>query len=584
MLFMAVSVQSQVLLDENFDAAAGNDFEEVIDFSGNPVRPGELFTIVPAGWTVRTELRPEEDTFSAAFPYPGWVSLYDYEWDTQGGERENSPEGFSGGLMIADSDLFGSLGAKSWLYSPILNLPSGKNAVVVQFDNHYRHNDNQVASLQVSWDGGHVFQPVFQWDDSNHNDNQSYIGHEIFAIPVPTGAQTVQLAFVFAGDSDQDGYYDYDWYWVIDNVLVSAQDISAPNTPTLKVSLVNPGQFDSGILLEGPAFVSGMGAIHEKTHWELALDSLFTQIIYSSETTEHLTEIVLNATVAPIGRVIYARVRYIDNNGATSEFSSAQAITISPPAGIRPLFVEDFESTNEGSLPSGWREMSFNGGTSNDPVMDMAASWVVVEASTLAAFGSERVNRPVFEGKSVYANSDGFSPYQESHLFTPPINLSGVTNVWLTFWSNYVQNQDNIGVLEYSINGGNLDENHTVTGTWLPIAYMMDHLDIVVDAAGNPVAAQTFTDTNLADGTGHPYAYFVFARPLSSLDAYLSPRIDDDKTEGKRYERYRLSAADNQSNVVIRWMNMGTNSWFWGVDNVVIWGDDGTSVADWSLY
>jgi len=113
---------------------------------------------------------------------------------------------------------------------------------------------------------------------------------------------------------------------------------------------------------------------------------------------------------------------------------------------------------------------------------------------------------------------------------------------------------------------------------------MMDHFDIVFDTGGNPLAEQTFTDTNLADGTGHPYAYFVFAQPFSSLDAYLSPRIDDDKTEGKRYERCRLSAADNQSNVVIRWMNMGTNSWFWGVDNVIIWGDDGTSVADWSLY
>ena len=95
---------------------------------------------------------------------------------------------------------------------------------------------------------------------------------------------------------------------------------------------------------------------------------------------------------------------------------------------------------------------------------------------------------------------------------------------------------------------------------------------------------QPWGDDKIADGTDQPYNYWVFARPLADLGPYFYLGVDDDDKDGKQYPTYRLSAADNQTDVVIRWVNMGTDSWFWGIDNVIIWGDNSVDVTEWSLF
>ncbi len=251
------------------------------------------------------------------------------------------------------------------------------------------------------------------------------------------------------------------------------------------------------------------------------------------------------------------------------------------PETLKVVWSEDFESTAEGSLPSGWNEVNYTEPGGNEQFL----TWAVQSYDTIAGIGGNRVNEPVVDGNSCYADSDGYgSPYYEAHLTTPSIDLSGVTNVYLVYDSNYMQNQDNIGVLEYSIDGGTVGDD--VTGTWLPIAYLMDTADIFLDADGNIDAIATLEAE--ADGSGFAYGDYAYAMLTGMTEEdiapYISARINDDTSESKRHEIYRLPEADNQSNVVITWLNMGTFSWFWGLDNVQIWGDDGTSVADWSLY
>src|SRR5213594_3407224 len=83
-------------------------------------------------------------------------------------------------------------------------------------------------------------------------------------------------------------------------------------------------------------------------------------------------------------------------------------------------------------------------------------------------------------GNSGYRNGRS----QVMYLFTPDFDLSGQTNVYLSFHSLWEQNQDSLGAVEYSINQGQ---------TWLPIVYMLDGPDVLLDANTNidPVASLT---------------------------------------------------------------------------------------------
>ena len=82
-------------------------------------------------------------------------------------------------------------------------------------------------------------------------------------------------------------------------------------------------------------------------------------------------------------------------------------------------------------------------------------------------FGANRVNvAEALRGQSVYAESDQRSGAQRQYLTTPDLDLSGVTKVVLMFRSNSMQNQDSLGALECSIDGGS---------SWKPVLYLLDH-------------------------------------------------------------------------------------------------------------
>ncbi len=52
------------------------------------------------------------------------------------------------------------------------------------------------------------------------------------------------------------------------------------------------------------------------------------------------------------------------------------------------------------------------------------------------------------------------------------------------------------------------------------------------------------------------------------LAPFISARGDDDPVESKRVEIIRLPQADNQPNVRLRFAHAGTDSWYWGIDDV----------------
>jgi len=176
---------------------------------------------------------------------------------------------------------------------------------------------------------------------------------------------------------------------------------------------------------------------------------------------------------------------------------------------------------------------------------------------------------PLASGRFVFGNSgyrQGLS--QVLYLFTPDYDLSGHTDVHVSYHSVWEQNQDSIGAVEYSVDGGQ---------NWLPVVYMLEEPDVVRDTEENIDAVATFTqehddvaryvDPDTLQTVGGTYGTFIAAPISQDLAPFISPRMDDDAVGSKRIELFRLPEADDQSQVRFRFAHAGVDSWYFGIDN-----------------
>lgn len=288
---------------------------------------------------------------------------------------------------------------------------------------------------------------------------------------------------------------------------------------------------------------------------------------------------ILSCTIATRdlwpGQTLYASAKHVASDRQASPFSTPLAIRLTP----NPIYFEDFEKVQEFSLPQGWTaadhtSVDIDVLDPDDPQSNTYHTWTVVSADRLArVMGGNRVNAPLaVQGNSVYAESDHRTGVQLQYLTTPDFDLGGATNVLLLFRSNYLQNQDSLGALEYSIDGG---------AAWRPVVYLLDASDVVllaggqtIDAAGtfnrvDPDGVPTATGTSATGGT---YGEHILSRPFESLGTFIDARVNDDPTESKRVERFRLPGADAQSRARFRFTLVGTGSWFWGIDDFALYG------------
>ncbi len=169
---------------------------------------------------------------------------------------------------------------------------------------------------------------------------------------------------------------------------------------------------------------------------------------------------------------------------------------------------------------------------------------------------------------------------QTQFAMSKQFDLSGVTNPVLAFASLKKQNQDDLGAVEYSVDGG---------ATWAPVVYYLDgqepfdsgdgeDLQVNLDASVN-VTNTLFYDLSVEtpewyDSTGDfntTYASGLAAPISQSLAPFFAPRINDDNYSGMRIEVVRLPLAAHKSNVRLRLSQLGTCSWYFGVANIAIY-------------
>ncbi|TMQ01488.1 MAG: hypothetical protein E6L09_03470 [Verrucomicrobia bacterium] len=268
-----------------------------------------------------------------------------------------------------------------------------------------------------------------------------------------------------------------------------------------------------------------------------------------------------------------------------------------------PLYFEDFESTPAGPspmVPAGWVAENHTGQQNagfdtTDLNSDFYLGWVVVDKSFniskdfgVSAFAVQELNgnafnedtNPLLVNHYIRSESDSRQngpPGQIDYVTTTNYDLSGKTGIVIAFDSAYEQNQDAIVGIEYSVNGG---ANWNPVFYWLQEGYDSQGVpDIIRDGSGNIDVNKTmltsyndvarYTDTVTGELVGGYYGFFLKAPITPALAQYIEGRVNDDGTESKRIELYRVVGADNQKTVQFRFLHAGTSSWYWAIDN---WG------------
>lgn len=535
---------------------------------------------VRSGGQVQYLFSPDFNLSGKSNIYVVYYSAYEQNQDNIG-SLEYSVDGGTNWLpivyMIDRDDIIrdaaGNIDAEA-----TLNEPRGDAAVYVDPDT------GEAKGGPISGYGAFIAAPISTnlaaYISGRINDDQVESKRvEKFRLPAADNQAKVRFRFAQAGTAS--------WYWGVDNFGVySISPVAArPAKPVLTGPASVTFLSTSNIVLSGSAFSGGQPSDTQiSSVWQISSSPAFSSsngfsaVLISVSGGASLTSLSTSiaANTFP-GGTYYATVQYQDQAGVKSDFADPISFTVSTlPA---PIAFENFESTPDFSVPAGWTasnqtDVVAAGSNPDDPNSDTYLGWVVVPFATLTRFGDARPDTNVVSGKSFYSESDNRGGNQIDTIISPDFNLSGKSGVWLAFKSSWVQNQDSFGVLEYSIDKGS---------TWLPVQYLINdkasNTDIKRKADGSIDATATLTTTatdiakiiDPATGarvTAGKYADFVLAAPIDSLAPYISGRIDDDRNESKRYERYRLPAADNQSSVRLRFVYAGTGSWWWGLDDL----------------
>jgi hypothetical protein len=328
----------------------------------------------------------------------------------------------------------------------------------------------------------------------------------------------------------------------------------------------------------------------------------------------------------PAGSTNKYTLIYGDNGAPAKSYTNEVTYVVAGYVNLQlpaPIVLENFNSTPEESVPAGWTvsnltDVSLSSAELNLTNLDSASysNWTVVDVwrftnsfETYSMGGgtppdwgadyqrvpsvnpSNVVNgvflRNLATGRMIFGNS-GYrnDPYgQILFLFSPDFNLTGRSNVYLSFHSLWEQNQDSIASVEYSINGGT---------TWLPALYMLNRSDIFTNLDSSIDSLKTFTNTVIGgfegiaywiDGGGNTnggyYGAFigVASNLWGTLAPYISARVDDNPVESKRVELIRLPQADNQPTVRLRFAHAGSDSWYWGIDDVGFYALPGFAIT-----
>lgn len=200
------------------------------DFDG-VAAPAGFTHDLPEGWEGETQ-----GVHSGEARWNGWTlsTIRNWTW-ASGTEKRNWFTRAHDNVAIIDSKqqrLSNGDSMTAAMRTPAIDV-AGRSEVEVSFDSHYRQGkEGQKAHVFASFDapgeGGRK--------DIVTLDADRFSSREAVNLPVPTGAKSLTLEFVYADGND-------DWYWAVDNVAVRTP-LSEPTGEPKVIDVISDIQGD----------------------------------------------------------------------------------------------------------------------------------------------------------------------------------------------------------------------------------------------------------------------------------------------------------------------------------------------------
>jgi len=588
------------LLSEDFEELTlGTNIDEgwLVELpTGGPTTYSNVWTRTPpAGWVLDDSAMPGFGviTNDGVSEWAGWSFASKTFWGvkTDNQNRQLFTYG-QGTVAVADPDEWddaahpqfdtngNALYFNSFLTTRPINIAGlPPNSVFMNFDSSWRPEggddwggtNDQTAVITVSYNGGAPIQ-VLRWNSLAGPNFHPEAENEKVSLLLnnPAGATNLVVKFGLIKAAN-------DWWWAFDNLEINIGDIPSgilQYVPSQNATNVGPQPALGATIAPGTTTINPASI-------QLKLDGTAIAVTVTTNVQGQLVVSGTAPSILPNNTVHTNSLVYVDSLSGTLSTNWVFTVSYNQITRGIPVWFENFDGIAEAALPTGWTATNLTTVLNtnldlNDPESASYENFVVVSTNRLGSvFNNRRFNvRPatlngqvvtsLMSGNIAYAESDNRGGNQVQVLFSPAINLTGISNVQLMFNSIYEQNQDSLGAVEYSIDDG---------GTWLPLLYMIEQADVI---AGDPVATLGTARSDQAYGLG--YGAFIGATVDPSFGPYISGRIDDDPTESKQIEVFSLPQAANQTNVRLRFLQTGTGSWYFGLDDVGIYGSGATNV------
>lgn len=188
----------------------------------------EVWTDVPpTGWTIDNSNVPGYNDDVGAPEWRGWTFSNKDAWNSVAGDQRRSEYVLGQGtVMIADPDEWDDRGDNgdpdslglygTYVSTQTLDIPAGASQIAIAFDSSWRPEDDQLASLDITFDGSTTERVLFWESDPSHpdyKDDNSTNEPLLYMVDVPSGASTFFLTFGMPEATN-------DWWWAIDNLVV----------------------------------------------------------------------------------------------------------------------------------------------------------------------------------------------------------------------------------------------------------------------------------------------------------------------------------------------------------------------------
>ena len=235
---------SAAVFTEDFESCVlGPPSWEPSGSGANPVNVDEAFSHTgPEEWTI------DNDIPAGGVPeWEGWSFTNKDFWVQVAGDQDRSL--FTLGeniVVVADPDEWDDQGHDEGTFNSSLFTPevdvSGYETATVAFDSSWLPEDDQKARLVAHFDDGSSVE-LFLWNSyggetPDPNFKPDAVNESLsFDVAVPTGATTLKYEFEMFDAGN-------DWWWAIDNVVISASGSAGP----LEGDLNEDGYVNSGDL------------------------------------------------------------------------------------------------------------------------------------------------------------------------------------------------------------------------------------------------------------------------------------------------------------------------------------------------